>query len=156
MKIHSDVLTYRNFLDAASWSGVDLIEFERYGSRSRTASFKFSLTGSSPYNRGFGAPGKAATWDEWGMFLAFLFRIDPNAHCTKHSYQCEEHFQWMTGNRFDELTPALQHKRHKWHWDGVNVTDVYSVWSCEDGCGAIRRHLLKGYVWEDISVLQLG
>lgn len=154
MKIHSDVLTYRNFLDAASWAHVDLIEFDNCGSRSRTKAFKFSLTGSSSHNRGFGAGGKAATWDEWGMFLGFLFRIDPNAHCGKRSYLNEEHFQWVTGNRFDNLTHQLQHKRHRWGMGQMNCTGVYSVAECE--CGAIQRWLLNGYVWEDISVLQLG
>lgn len=154
MRIHSDHLTYRTFLDAASWAHVDLIEFAEHGSRSRAKAFNFSLSGSSPYQRGFGAGGQAATWDEWGMFLAFLFQIDPDAHCGKNSYLNQEHFRWVTGNRFDNLTHALQHKRHKWGYGNPSATGVYSVAECE--CGAIHRWLLNGYVWEDISVLELA
>lgn len=154
MRIHSDKLTYQDFLRAGSWAQVYLIEFAECGSRSRAKAFEFSLTGSSSYQRNFGAGGQAATWDEWGMFLAFLFQVDPNAHCGKHSYQCQEHFNWMTGNRFDNLTPQKQHKRHRWGMADASATKVYSVSECS--CGAIQRWLLTGYVWEDISILQLG
>lgn len=139
MIIHSDRFTYRHFEDAAAFAGVQLIEFERRGSRSRHAAFKFSLLGSSPYQRGFGASKngeKAATWDEWGIFLSRLFMLDPQARCgDKHSYQSEEDFHWKTGDRFRTLHPRNQHKRHKWQPLGmVDPTDRHCVAICE--CGA--------------------
>lgn len=154
MKIHSDVLTYRNFLDAASWAHVNLVEFDICGSRSRAKGFVMFLEGSSPFRNGHDPRYKAATWDEWGMFFAFLFNLDPNMHCGKRSYLNQEHFQWVTGNRFDNLTHQLQHKRHRWGMGQMNCTGVYSVSECD--CGAIQRWLLSGYVWEDISILELA
>lgn len=131
MKIHSDKLLPNAFESACEAAGVELDDFEQCGSRSRKRAFKFSLTGSSNHNRGFGAPGKAATWDEWGIFLAYLFRIDPNAHCGKGSYESEEDFHWKTDNRFMFLSRRNQHKQHKWVPLGNHTSE------CE--CGATQR-----------------
>lgn len=149
MKIHSDVLLPRAFWQASMAAGVDLVDYSESGSRSRKRAYNFSLSGSSPYQRGFGAGGQAATWDEWGIFLNYLFKIDPNAHCGKNSYLSAEHFHWMTGDRFRHLSRANQHKRHKWGLGQANCTGAYSVSRCE--CGAIQRWVLRDHSWEDIS-----
>ena len=153
MFIHSNVLTYRHFYDAAAFAGpgVQVIELDRLGSRTRHAKFKFSLTGHSPFQRGFGASKdgeKAASWDEWGIFLARLFMIDPDAHCGKYGYQSEEHFHWITGNRFRTLHPRNQHKRHKWGLGQPSAGGVYSVAQCE--CGAIHRWFINPkFQWKE-------
>jgi hypothetical protein len=137
MKLHSDKLTYRDFLDAAALARVNIVDFEILGSRSRAKGFKFSLEGSSPYRRNFSNDGPAATWDEWGIFLAHLFSVDCQSHCGARGYRDEEHFHWCTGNRFRTLTPQLQHKRHKWEYQGSACTGSYSVAECQ--CGALQR-----------------
>jgi hypothetical protein len=139
MIIHSDVFTYRHFEDAAAWAGVKIESIERKGSKSRHASFKFYLSGSSPYapgfGRSFGEGVKAASWDEWGIFFARLFMLDPQAHCGKRGYQNEDDFHWVTGGRFRTLHPRNQHKRHKWQPLGmVDSTDKHCMAICE--CGA--------------------
>lgn len=149
MRIHSDVLATPEFRQAAYLAGVDLIEFDESGSRSRARAFKFSLSGSSPYQRGFGASKNgehAATWDEWGIFLAVLFGFDPNAHCGKNSYLSAEHFHWVTGNRFETLSVDDQHKSHIWGYGQPSATGTYSVSNC--ACGAIRRWILRPYTWD--------
>jgi hypothetical protein len=148
MKIHSNILQRRDFHKAAFEAGVTVIELEVQGSRSRSHAFHFSLTGSSPFNRGFGAEGKAATWDEWGIFLAELFVIDPNAHCGKNSYQSEDHFNWVTGNRFKSLVPNDQHTRHRWGLGQPSASGTYSVAQCE--CGAIHRWFINpNFGWKE-------
>lgn len=153
MIIHSDVLTYRHFEDAAAFAGVKVVEIEQLGSRSRHSKFKFYLAGSSSHSPGFGRTYgddlKAATWDEWGIFFARLFMLDSQAHCGARSYQNEEHFHWVTGNRFRTLTPRHQHKHHTWGMGQPNITHTYSVAYCT-GCSAIQRRLTGG-TWEEFQ-----
>jgi hypothetical protein len=149
MRIHSDILAGSDFLNAERIAGVTLVNFDSVGSRSRVGSFEFSLTGSSNHAANFGGGYKAATWDEWGIFLAHLFSVDPQAHCGKQSYLSAEHFHWSTGNRFDSLTLAGQHKRHAWGMGQRCVTGSYSVSQCD--CGAVQRWILRPHTWEEIS-----
>lgn len=152
MKIHSNFLTAQDMLSAAAYTGVRLVEFDTVGSRSRAHAFTFSLTGTSSHNRGFGAEGKAATWDEWGIVLGRLFKIDTAAHTGKNGYLSAEHFHWQTGDRFRSLTPADQHKRHRWEVGRANLTGVYSATRCEaDDCEAIHRWILSPHKWAEIA-----
>ena len=141
MRIHSDKLTYRDLLDGAALAGVDLVDCDSVGSRSRAKAFKLGLTGTSCYRTNFGGDHQAATWDEWGMFLAHLYEVDPEFHCGARSYKNAEHFHWMTGNRFRTLTKDLQHKRHQWNPQGRAATGAYAVSRCK--CGAIQRWELE-------------
>jgi hypothetical protein len=145
MRLHTDTITADHLTDAARTAGVGLT-YSRHGSRTRHHAWEITLTGSSPYPRNPGGPGvpdgydpteRAATWDQWGIFLAHLFRQDPNA--TTRDYLSGEHYRWATGNRYDTLTPTEQHKRHKWATTGDSVTGTYFVQEC--GCGAILRRL---------------
>lgn len=48
--------------------------------------YEFFLTGSSPYNVNRGnRDEKAATWDEWGVVIAKLFAVDPDAQIGHYS-----------------------------------------------------------------------
>lgn len=77
MRIHSDTLdrdtVFRAALAAKTYAEV----LSAHGSRSRAGAFEVQLSGSSPYTAQSGA-WKAATWDEWGVFLDSLFDIDPH------------------------------------------------------------------------------
>ena len=143
MHIHSDFLEPTDFRRARRAAGVGFTRFDVKGSRSRDRRFDVILTGSSPRNQNMGGEDKAATWDEWGVFLGVLFDIDPAAHCGKHSYQSGPHFHWATGNRYAAPLPAVvRHRQHKWEWTGRNVTGSYTVNECQ--CGALMRRLLNG------------
>jgi hypothetical protein len=152
MRIHSNTLSHNDFQHAARVAGVDIMTLTVHGSRSRATAWEFALSGSSPY-RGGGNIGnyQGATWDEWGIFLAHLFTVDPQAHCGANSYQSAEHFNWVTGNRFATLTPGQQHKRHRWDWDNQErcVTGSYYINNCR--CGAINRYVAYGHTWQEIS-----
>lgn len=81
MRIHGNTVTDADLYVAAVKAGVDLQRQTRHGSRSRNRAYDVILSGSSRYwaNSGsYGADGfKAATWNEWGWFLSYLFSVDP-------------------------------------------------------------------------------
>ncbi len=91
MKIHSNVLTHDHFADAvrhASSRGQGIVwttrEDER-GSRSRARAFDVALVSDGtvqrhrPQSWTGDASEYAATWDQWGWFLASVFAVDPDA-----------------------------------------------------------------------------
>jgi hypothetical protein len=158
MRLHTNTITSRDLYAAAAAAGVRFGRLEEHGSRSRARAWDFTLTGSSPYRPNPGGrwarddydPGAhAATWDEWGIFLAHLFDVDPDAHATGN-YQSREHFRWCTGGRFDTLTPAGQHHRHRWEYTGESVTGSYAVHECE--CGAVHRWMTSGRRFEELTL----
>lgn len=141
MRIHANTLTPAHLQDAAARAGVR-VHWTRHGSRSRAYAYGITLEGSGANtNTGrYGAsdtPG--ATWDEWGIFLAAVFTHDPTVTIPR-VYVNADHFAWATGNRYADLVPGGQHRRHRWDYSGDSVTGSYYVNACK-GCGAIRRGL---------------
>lgn len=129
MKIHTSVITKTDIFNAASAKGMTGVYVESIkvsGSRSRDRAFDVYLTGNSSYApNGRGLEGdKAAQWDEWGIFIEFLFSVDPNAIIGQ--YRSWDDFRFFTGNRFDTLIAAQTHKRHKWE----NAGDFRSECDC--------------------------
>lgn len=143
MKIHSDVLEHEDFFAAKSAAG-EMVGFEvtRRGSRKRSHGFEFSLTGTSsrrPNNQQAWMEWDdyAATWDEWGMFLAYLFDKDPNA-TVPGVYENGEDFHWKTNYRFGEdgVTPETQHGGAGHRWEFYTVGEFH----CKSAdCDAVRR-----------------
>lgn len=145
MKIHSDKIMPDDIARAARIAGVQLERVGHRGSRSRARAFDFYVTGSSPYRPNntidVDPDAYAATWDEWGILIGYLYDVDPNAHFGKHSYQSAADFHYKTGHRFGPasltggLPPEQRHRVHKWQRD----------WSRNDyesfcnGCGAVQR-----------------
>lgn len=118
MKIHSDTLTLSDIRNAVP-NGCYLAAFDHKddytsigeeGSRKRSRGYVVRLSGSSKYNMQR-LPDKAATWDEWGIFIAALFAADPNAICGWYSSRddfiektCDEHNRIKTYRR--DLLPT--------------------------------------------------
>lgn len=166
MRIHSDKLTFNDILAGADRAGRRVrVQFTEHGSRSRARAFRISLTGTSSRRPNNAAGGRfkngtgdahAATWDEWGMFLAELFRRDPAA-VVPDIYESGEHFRWVTGGRFDKLTPDQQHGAagHKWSGYYPNVTGVYFVAECTGNkgkhCDATTRYMARGQSFSEIA-----
>lgn len=98
------------------------------------------LSGSSGRRARMGrADYRAATWDEWGVFLSAVFTLDPTAQTG--DYHSPEHFHWATGYRF--RTPHLPentHRQHRFTRDTA-ATGTYEVLTC-DTCDAIMRRPL--------------
>jgi hypothetical protein len=152
MRIHSDSIEELEVRKAARLAGVGFTRLSLHGSRSRAAAFDVILTGNSGRRQNMGGPDEAATWDEWGIVLGHLHRLDPNLKTPY--YHGEEHYVWATGGRFTpDFTPASQHIRHRWEFAGIGVTGSYSVFECAAGrnpCGAIMRSL-RGEKWEEFT-----
>ncbi len=91
MKIKSDTISSGDLTDAARAAGVSLAVCDRIATR--RPGWSVSLSGSSPYHSQMSG-AKAATWDEWGIFIAALFDRDPSA--TIGIYKTPEQFVSLT------------------------------------------------------------
>jgi hypothetical protein len=129
MKIHTS-LTRDDVLTAGQLAGVRFERLKESGSRTHPRKFDLILSGSGTHGGQFGGDYQTATWDEWGIFLNLIFNADPEARAGEY-YADRGDFRWKTSRRFDTLTPAEQHRRHRW----VRGED-YSQ-GC--ACGAVRR-----------------
>lgn len=101
MRIHSDTLTNADVYDAARTARVSFDRWEGKGSRKRDHAFDVTLFGESrrrPNNRQQHTDDYAATWDQWGVFLAVLFDRDPNM--VTPYYADADEFHARTGDRF--------------------------------------------------------
>jgi hypothetical protein len=127
MKIHTSA-SAMHVIHAAQEVGVSVLDISKHGSRSRKHRLDIKLTGHSPY-RTMANDGQAASWDEWGMFIERVFRLDPDA--IVGMYPDYDSFQMATYRRFDDLTPAQAHHKHNWYAPGDYTS------SCE--CGAQQR-----------------
>lgn len=157
MRIHTDKLDENDMLTAAIHAGVIMHRLSRHRSQSRDHAFDFYLEGSGRTGGQWGntgtsgaSPVRAATWDEYGIFIARLYTKDPEAHFGKNSYQNAEHFHWVTGDRYKTLTPDQQHLKHIWDYTGSSAGGIYHVSTCKK-CPAILRRPAYGYTWEDIA-----
>ena len=153
MRIHSDILTEKDFHEATKAHGMTGVFAEikgTGGSRSRKRHFDVKLTGSTN-PRGVN-PGtsqsvdrwnldRAATWDEWGMWIDALFTIDPDAIIGQ--YPDRDVFRDVTYCRYDSLThPYQHHGAHRWVRDGSGVH------ACRD-CEA-------QFNWGDLNSIRLS
>lgn len=134
MRIHTN-LCLGMVEAAAKHAGVTLERRKLYGSKSHDHAFDIILSGTSGRRASFGAEHEAATWDEWGMFLGYLFENDPEAKCIGAGgiYKNDGDFHWQTDGRFESLIPTAQHRRHKW------VPTGYGYGRQCTGCSAIQR-----------------
>lgn len=137
MRIHSDILTTTHVAEAAHKAGILVQGALPKGSRSRKGALEIAFSGSGRQGGQWGSqPYKAATWDEWGMALAYLFSIDPEA-TVAGVYADAENFHWRTAHRFESLTPDAQHIQHRWSYVGNFPSSDGILHECK--CGATTR-----------------
>lgn len=129
MRLHTDRITMSNLYRAATVAGVEMTAFTQHASRKRVRAFEIQLSGSSPHRQNNGTGNQAAMWDEWGMFLGALYRIDPHMHCRAYSGVWD--FDYQTDDRFAEGPVTVC--AHRWAYDGEPYTH-----SCKK-CGAVKR-----------------
>ena len=139
MKIHTDRLTSAEVYAATKAGGMKGVYAEcvTLGSRSRKRGLVVHLVGNSgrrpnPGKGGVERGGYAATWDEWGMFLNYLFEMDPDAIATG-AYDGRDEFLLKTDWRFTDLTADEACKNHKWEYTGTPREHT-----CKK-CEAVRR-----------------
>lgn len=142
MRLHTNVLTWKDILSATAKIPGVYANYSEHGSRTHARAFEVRLEGNG-YARNTGTSGAdgyetGATWDEWGAFMAALYTIDPDAvwGSVKHpTYVDREDFLYRTDWRFDPWgrLPQDTHKRHVWRFDGIPREQ-----SCSR-CEAVRR-----------------
>lgn len=141
MRLHTDQCM-DNLTAAAQWARVETVRFTHHKSRSRRQAFDIVLSGSN--SRRINSPTLghhlAATWDEWGIFLHYLFERD-STMIAGEQYRGQYDFNNRTGDRFGSLTPSMRHQQHIWRFfraPAVFERDLsYGTQHC--ACGAIRR-----------------
>jgi hypothetical protein len=149
MRIHTDTLTTRDIFDASRIARVTFDRFTEHGSRSRKRAFDVTLTGESnrrPNNgtshQTKGGDDFAATWDQWGVFLAVLFSRDPDM--VTPYYADANEFHGQTAHRFDaevhrtdadqtQWWPTDAHGDHHFKYDGTPYEQKCTK------CTAVRR-----------------
>lgn len=129
MRIHTNTLTIDDVYSATATLPGVYVTVSQHGSRSHARAFEVSLEGNG-YRKNTGTHGAGdeigATWDEWGVFIARLFEVDPEAlfGTPKYpTYQNAYHFHMLTDDRFLEGNmPSDTHKRHTWDWTVSGAT----------------------------------
>lgn len=123
MRLHTNSLTASDLWAAARIAEVDL-ELTTHGSRSRDHAFNVTLRGNSNRRPNTGRSGSAdefaATWDQWGVFLAELFDRD-NTLVAAH-YTDADTFHLMTAGRFENGWPEDAHGDHRFEYAGIPYT----------------------------------
>ena len=101
MRFHTDTLTHDDIYAAARVAQVSVETSSRHGSRSRDHAFEISLRGNSRRRPNFynGDGQYAATWDQWGVFIAFLFKCDSSL--LSRTDKNADAFHERTQGRFD-------------------------------------------------------
>lgn len=127
MRIHSNVIEYADVIEAVHGMPGVYVTVSQHGSRSHARAFEVMLEGNGAA-RNTGTHGgdpqiQAATWDEWGLFLARLYDLDNSMLCGSAKYPVYaslSDFDYHTQGRFSELEmPADTHRRHTWDYVGV-------------------------------------
>lgn len=143
---------------------IHALEANEHRSQTHPRAFEIKLSGDStrgPNSGQYGMDGygKAATWDQWGLFLSALFEADPEMRvggAAHPIYADAEHFHWITANRYrgtvdDNGIPRVDaptgmffhpgnggyHRQHKWEYQGTTVGARAHVSRC--ACGATLR-----------------
>ena len=105
MRIHTNVLAEK---ELASHLGmpddVTIHVVSKHGSRTHRIAYEVALRGEgkrhrkAPNTRDESMPGKAATWDDWGQYLANLYRMDGTM--IAGPYKGRDHFHAVTNNKY--------------------------------------------------------
>jgi hypothetical protein len=119
MRIHSDILDRADLFEARAYAAskgegqIYWNTLSSHGSKSRNHAFNVKLEGDGTVGKrrvNYGtASGErwsdrpfAATWNQWGWFLGYLFAIDPDMTCTYYSsaddFHAKTRFQFVTEN----------------------------------------------------------
>lgn len=124
MRIHTDTLTSSDIHAAALTARVTLDRFSGHKSKSRDHAFDITLRGESKRHQN-GGDGKAATWDQWGVFLGILFSKDDSVTIPR-AYVDGAQFDFRTDYRFDPAGefPVDAHGDHRFEYAGVPYTQT--------------------------------
>lgn len=135
MRIHTNhPLPDSVFTNARQAAGVMHEKYERHNSRTHATAREVLLEGESGRRSNGGRRGtgdfEAASWDQWGIYLGFIFDQDPTAKTPY--YKDADDFNRATGGRFSlaegndifdakrvlsQYSPGYQKTSHRWQYD---------------------------------------
>ncbi len=140
MKIYSDTIGYGDIIQALARIErvcIDESGIRTFQGRDGRNGFELFLKGYGERHvraRNFGKDGKAATWDDWGIFITRLFRIDRDAKIGQYDGKDD----------FIEQTSQYQQGRAPWLDEDVSNEAGYYWPDAEqnklDEQKANRRH----------------
>lgn len=136
MRIHTNDLVMSDVIKAATLAEATIAEINEHRSKTHTRAFEVKLRGNSaryPQAGRDSSDARAATWDQWGLFLGFLFAWDWTIKTLPYPNVGEFHL--ATDWRFDTpgmFSDPLNHD-HRWEYIGVPRMN-----ECRT-CGAVRR-----------------
>jgi len=112
MRLHTNTIELHQVHQAAHVARAD-ITVSVHGSRKRDHAFEVHLTGESRRRpQGGSSNGEyAATWDQWGVFLAHLFAIDPTMTC--YAYRDAHDYAGKTADRFGAPEDVMTSEGYK-------------------------------------------
>lgn len=114
MRFHANNLTMTDVATAAARAGVTFT-ISTHGSRSRRAAYEIALQGDSNRSNASNT-GKAATWDQWGVFIDMLFEADDSLTIPR-AYENRFQFDFRTSYRFEDgEVPTDMHGDHKFEF----------------------------------------
>lgn len=138
MRIHTDKLTSVDIYNAAAKAGANA-EVSLHKSRSRARAYEVKLTGLSN-RRPMGGPGEgddyAATWDQWGVFLGFLYSIEYNmaaGNAYGDVYEFDQRTRYRFALDYSQPIPFPLDHDHRFRFAGVPFENTCTK------CGAVRR-----------------
>ena len=126
MRIHGDHIMTGDIYAAAELARVTLDRTTMHNSRSRGQAFDITLTGESKRRPNGGTVNRlvhnpdayAATWDQWGVFLAYLFEHDTTLTIPR-VYEDVDQFNHKTDFRFEDGWPNDAHGDHTFRYSGT-------------------------------------
>lgn len=93
MFIRSDIIRIQHIYEALSISGdiyIDDNNIRRFSPRGYEYGYEFCCESyEGKRSRGFGKPGRAASWTDYGRFMAHLFKLDPQARIAQYKNATE-------------------------------------------------------------------
>lgn len=104
MRIHTDTLTVEHLEQAIEGMEHIIVRYTRRRSRQRARGYDVQLINDTDEYT-------LVTWDEWGLFISELFRIDPDAIIGQYINRAT--FLETTFSRFETLEVADVHD-HTW------------------------------------------
>jgi hypothetical protein len=117
VRIHTNTLGQLDIQNAAYKAGAYITELSRHGSRTHDHAYEVKLSGESSWRQMGNRDEYAASWDQWGIFLAELYDRDDSM--TMRPWGDVDRFHNLTFSRFETLTREQTHRRHKWEFSGV-------------------------------------
>jgi len=137
-----------NLADSELRRPITIESLTQHRSLSRARAFDVKLSGDSARS-GHAGGYKAATWDQWGEFLAMVFENDHVA-TVPGVYLSRAHFHWTTTGRYALRGNFEYCRQHRFRYSDYSADGTYDKFRCSK-CDAMLRRLNDLSDWDQIT-----